>query len=98
MSKKKNQNTMVTVIVTHEVKNYSDWRKVYDEDEKNRSNAGINMTGVYQCVEDPNVITVVGEAQSVEVCKNFMENPDLKAAMEKGGVVGKPEVQILRKL
>ena len=89
---------MISVILSHEVKNYSNWRKVYDEDEKNRSKAGLNLTGVYQSIDNPNMITLIGEAPSVEALKKFMANPDLKAAMEKGGVVGMPEVKILHKL
>ena len=89
---------MVTVILSHEVKDYSTWRKVYDEDEKNRSKAGLNLTGVYQSVDHPNMITMIGEAPGVEAIKNFMANPGLKAAMEQGGVIGMPEVKIIRKL
>ncbi|MBL7971450.1 MAG: DUF3764 family protein [Prolixibacteraceae bacterium] len=89
---------MTTVIVTHEVKNYSDWRKVYDADEVNRSKAGMNVTGVYKSVENPNLITIVGEAPSAEALMQFFSNPELKAAMEKGGVLGVPEVRMLHKV
>jgi hypothetical protein len=88
---------MKTVIITHEVKNYSNWRKVYDADEVNRSKAGINLTGVYQSVNNPNLITLVGEAPSVEVLTTFMSSPKLKAAMEEGGVIGMPDAKILNK-
>jgi len=98
MSKKINQNRMITVIISHEVKNYSNWRKVYDEDEINRSKAGINLTGVFESVDNPNMITMIGEAPSLEAIKNFMANPELKAAMELGGVISKPEVKLLRRL
>jgi hypothetical protein len=98
MSKKINQNRMITVILSHEVKNYSNWRKVYDDDEKNRSKAGIKLTSVLESVDNPNMITMIGEAPSLEAIKNFMANPDLKAAMELGGVISKPEVKLLRKL
>lgn len=89
---------MTTVIVTHEVKNYSDWRKVYDADEVNRSKAGMKVTGLYQSVDNSNMVTVVGEAPSLEAVKQFMSNPELKAAMEKGGVLGVPDVRVLRKV
>ena len=89
---------MVTVIVSHEVKNYLDWRKVYDEDETNRSKAGINLKSVYQSTDNANMITMIGEAPSVEVIDNFMSNPVLKAAMQQGGVISKPEVKLLREV
>ena len=89
---------MVTVIITHECKNYSDWRKVFDADEVNRLKAGFKSTGVYHSVENANKITIIGEAPSVEVIQGFMSNPELKAAMERGGVISKPEVKILNKI
>ena len=88
---------MVTVIISHEVKNYSNWRIVFDEDEVNRSKAGFKSTGVYQSVGNPNNITIIGEAPSVEAINGFMTNPALKAAMEKGGVLSMPDVKILSK-
>lgn len=89
---------MKTVIVTHEVKNYSEWRKAYDADEVNRSKAGFKITGEYQAVDNPNNITIIGEVPSTEAIQNFMANPDLKEAMEKGGVIGMPEVKVLDKV
>ena len=88
---------MVTVIISHECKNYSVWRKVFDADEVNRSKAGFKSTGVYHSFDNANKITIIGEAPSVEAIKSFMVNPELKAAMEKGGVLGMPEVKILSK-
>jgi hypothetical protein len=89
---------MVTVIISHECKNYSEWRKVFDADEVNRSRAGFKSTALYHSVDNANKITIVGEAPSVEAIKSFMANPELKAAMERGGVIGMPDVKILNKI
>jgi hypothetical protein len=89
---------MVTVVISHECKNYSDWRKVFDADEINRSKAGFKSTGVYHAIENPNKITIFGEAPSVEAIQGFMANPALKEAMEKEGVIGMPEVKLLSKI
>jgi len=86
---------MVTVIISHECKNYSDWRKVFDADEGNRLKAGFKSTGVYHSSDNANII---GEAPSVEAIKGFMANPALKEAMEKGGVIGMPDVKILSRI
>ncbi len=88
---------MITVIITHKVKNYSDWRKVYDADAENRSRAEFKISGVFQAVDNPNKVTLIGETPSVEAFSGFMSNPALKAAMEKGGVTGMPDVKILSK-
>jgi len=89
---------MTTVIISHEVKDYADWKKVYDADDVNRSKSGIHITGLYHSVENSNMITLVGEAPSVEAVTQFMSNPLLKEAMERGGVLGVPEVKILSKI
>jgi hypothetical protein len=89
---------MTTVIISHEVKNYADWKKVFDADEVNRTKAEFKVTGLYQSVDNSNMITLVGEAPSIDAVKLFMSNPLLKEAMEKGGVIGMPDVRMLRKL
>lgn len=89
---------MKTAIITHEVKNYSDWRKVYDADDVNRTKAGFHITGVYQSVNNPNLVTIIGETHTEEALTSFMANPKLKEAMEQGGVIGLPDVKILDKV
>jgi quinol monooxygenase YgiN len=89
---------MKTVILTHEIKNYPEWRKVFDADEANRAKAGLQISAVYHSVDNPNMITMIGVAPSMEALTTFMSNPELKAAMEKAGVIGIPEVKILNKL
>ena len=89
---------MKTVIVISEVKNYSDWRKVYDADKENRLKAGFHVTGEYQSVDNPNKVTLIFEAPSMEAITSFMASPKLKAAMEQGGVIGMPDVKILNKI
>jgi len=88
---------MVTVIVSHEIKSYPEWRKVFDADEVNRSKAGFKSTGVFHSVDNPNLITIIGEAPSVQAIQGFMSNPALKEAMEKGGVISVPDVKLLSK-
>jgi len=64
----------------------------------NRLKAGFKSKGVYHSVDNANNITIIGEVPSVEAIKGFMTNPELIAAMEKGGVTGMPDVKILNKI
>lgn len=89
---------MVTVILSHEVSNYSDWKKGFEEGESFRQQAGVKTNGVYNSVDNPNLVTVIAEFPSKEAVHGFINNPNLKADMEKAGVVGMPEVKILSKL
>jgi hypothetical protein len=86
---------MITAILTHEVKNFSEWRLVFDSDEKRRLKAGIRMNKVYQAVDNPNKITMIGKASSLEAFQKFMSDPDLKEKMEMGGVISMPDVRFV---
>ena len=85
----------VTVIITHEVKEYASWRKVYDADETNRRAAGMKVWGVYADVKNPNIISIIGTFPSAAALEGFVSSPKLKEAMDKGGVMGKPDVKVL---
>jgi hypothetical protein len=86
---------MVTAILTHEVKNYPEWRVIFDSDKERRLKAGIRMNKVYQSADNPNKITMIGKASSLEVFQSFMSDPELKEKMEKGGVISMPEVRFV---
>ena len=89
---------MVTVILSHEVKNFSEWKKVFDADETNRQQAGVKTHGIYTAVDNPNLVSVINEIPSLEALNEMMSNPDMKAKMEAAGVIGMPEVKILKKM
>ena len=93
--KKPAHHEKVVVIITHEVKEYSSWRKGYDADEPNRKQAGFNVSGVYTDVRNPNMVTIIGEFTSAAAVDAFMTSPKLKEVMEKAGVVNKPDVKVL---
>jgi quinol monooxygenase YgiN len=85
----------VVVIVTHEVKDYSAWRKGYDADEPNRKSGGFKVWGVYADAKNPNMITIIGGFPNAAAADAFTNSPKLKEAMEKAGVVNKPDIKVL---
>ncbi|MCA0446140.1 MAG: antibiotic biosynthesis monooxygenase [Bacteroidetes bacterium] len=88
---------MINVILSHVVGDFAGWKKGFDDGEAFRSANGVKTIGVYQAVDNPNSITVITEFPSIEAVNGFMNNPQLQADMAKAGVVGKPEVKILKK-
>jgi hypothetical protein len=89
---------MVKVILTHEIANYSDWKKVFDAGEPLRQQADFKTLGIYNSVDNSNLITIVGECPSAETFHKFLTNPNLKSDMEKAGVKGMPEIKVLNKI
>ena len=95
MKKEPAQSGAVTVIVTHEVKEYTSWRKVYDADEPNRKMMGFKVWGVYRDAKSPNWVSIIGTFPNAGAVDAFMASPKLKEAMENAGVLGKPDVKVL---
>ena len=91
-------NTMKTVIISHEVNNFSDWKTGFDVHEKVRASFGIKVESVNQSDANPNHVTVICNFPNMEAVNGFINSPDLHEAMEKGGVIGKPDVKILNRV
>jgi hypothetical protein len=84
--------TDVRMYVRHEVTDYAAWRKVYDDFDATRRKLGVTEQAVYWSVDNRNDVTVTHDFRSAEQAKAFAASPDLKAAMERGGVKGTPEI------
>ena len=82
----------VRMFIRHDVTDYATWRKAYDGFDATRRKLGVTAQAVYRSVDDPNDVTVTHDFASVEKAKTFAASPDLKAAMEKGGVKGTPQI------
>ena len=85
------QTAGVRMFVRHDVSDYAAWRKVYDSD-VNRKHHGVTGQAVYQSAENPNDVTVTHDFKTEEAAKAFAARPELKAAMEKAGVTGTPQI------
>jgi hypothetical protein len=82
----------VRMFVRHEVADYGVWRKSYDAFAPVQKKWGVIYEAVYQSTDDPNDVTVIHDFHSLEKAKAFAALPELKAAMEKGGVKGAPQI------
>ena len=51
---------------------------------------------IYRDASDPNKLTVIFEWDSLENAKKYASSPELKAAMERAGVEGKPSIYFLK--
>jgi hypothetical protein len=89
---------MITTILSHEVKNYNIWRKVFDADADNLEKIGLKVTGMYISIKNPKKVTLICELPSIDSIKNFFSKPDLVDLMKRGGIIGIPEIKILNKV
>ena len=82
----------VRMFVRHEVADYGAWKKSYDAFAPTQKKLGVIYKAVYQSTDDPNDVTVIHDFHSLEKAKAFAASAELKAAMEKSGVKGAPQI------
>ena len=89
---------MVTVIVQHEVKNFTEWKKVFDADKPNLAKAGVKLNGLYTSVKNPNDVTMIYEAPGPELFDKILSDPIRQEDIKRAGVISVPNVAILDKV
>jgi hypothetical protein len=82
----------VRMFVRHEVADFGAWKKSYDAYAPTQKKMGVIYQAVYQSVDNPNDVTVIHDFHSLEQARAFATSADLKAAMEKSGVKGAPQI------
>ena len=82
------QQLTENLTIHHKVKDYPAWRKGYDEHEKSRLAAGVTNGRVFRSAEDQNDVLIVMDVADAAKARAWLGGSDLKAAMEKAGVVG----------
>jgi quinol monooxygenase YgiN len=86
---------MASILIQHKVKDFAEWKKAFDSNIGLRTSSGELSAQVFRDASDPNSLTVINKWTSLESAQKFAQNPELKAAMEKAGVVGAPQVYFL---
>jgi len=82
---------MKSLIIRHKVKDFSSWKKGYDDHAGARAAAGLGKGRVTRSVEDPNEVILIFEVGDMAKAKAFGASDDLKAAMRTAGVIDKPD-------
>jgi hypothetical protein len=81
------------VTIHLKVKDYATWRAGYDGHEKNRVSAGITNGRVFRRAEDPNDVVILQDVADVAKARTWLGSDDLKAVMQKSGVIGSPNIR-----
>jgi hypothetical protein len=93
-------NTIVTtpetmMIVRNQVTNYDKWLTGFEGHDSLKLANGLHNYVVGRSVEDPNMLLVATKADDIAKAKAFGSSAELKQAMQKDGVVGKPMVSLV---
>ena len=76
---------MVKVVGNFEVKEWSHWKKMFDEHSGPREAAGIKTIYVGHELENPNKVHIVMETLAADTMQKFMQNEENAKVIEKSG-------------
>jgi heme-degrading monooxygenase HmoA len=86
---------MAVLLIQFHVKDYGEWRKIFDSSQSVRKSYGGISSQVYRDSRDPNAVTVVNKWDTVANAQKFAASSELKEAQMKAGVLGVPAVLFL---
>jgi hypothetical protein len=83
-------STDKVAIIQHPVADYARWRPFFDADDSARKVFGLTAIGVGKGIDDPNQLIIYLKMEDTARANAFRNRPELKAAMDSGGVTGPP--------
>lgn len=89
---------MTNMFISHEVKDFQEWKKVFDSFSGLRASNGEISSLIFRDVSNPNKLTVINKWDTLANAQKFSTSPEIRAAMEKAGVIGHPTVQFLNEV
>ena len=86
------------MIVRHKVRDYGQWRPIFDQHAEMQRAAGLINPRVYHSADsNKSEIVVVFDTEDTKKAKEFAASADLKEAMTKAGVIRHPKRCRLRR-
>lgn len=84
------------MLVRHKVRDYSEWKRGYDEHLPKRNEAGLTEKLLLQNTQDPNEVIALFAAADLDKAKAFSASDDLHQTMQQVGVIDKPDIYFLK--
>ncbi len=88
---------MAYLLFEHEIEDFDRWKPVYDGHEPSRKRAGLREVLLLQSSENPRFVVLLFEVEDIKRARDFLDSDDIRDAMKRAGVVGKPVINFLNK-
>jgi hypothetical protein len=96
---KQREDAMGMMIVRHKVRDYGQWRPIFDGHAEMQRAAGLINPRVYHSADsNKSEIVVVFDTEDTKKAKEFAASADLKEALMKAGVLDTPTIYLLESI
>ena len=90
---------MGMMIIRHKVRDYGQWRPIFDAHAEMQKAAGLSNPRVYHSADsNKSEIVVVFDTDDTRKAKEFAASTDLKEVMAKSGVLDAPTIYFLESI
>ena len=89
---------MATVIISGQVRDFNQWKKVFEAAYEMRTANGELSANIYQDQNDPNKVITIREWDSLQKAQRYTQSPEFRQAMQEAGAIGEPHFQFLNQL
>ena len=86
---------MAYLLIKGSVKDYGAWKPVFDSLSDFRKRTGEKSHQILRQDDGDNNVVILFEWDNLDNARSYAASPELKDAMQRGGVRGKPEILFL---
>jgi len=83
------------LLVRHKVKEFHEWKRVFDSHYAAQRDAGLRIEKVWRNLYEPNEVFLYFEVMDLAKARGFVFSPQVPKAQEESGVVDKPDIYFL---
>lgn len=83
------------LLVRHKVKEFHEWKRVFDAHKDAQRSAGLRIDKVMRNLYEPNEVFLFFEVLDLAKARGFVNSPQVPNAQAESGVVDKPDIYFL---
>jgi hypothetical protein len=83
------------LLVRHKVKEYDQWKRVFDTHKKVQLDSGLRIEKVMRNLYEPNEVFLFFEVTDLAKARGLVFSPQMPEAQADSGVVDKPDIYFL---
>jgi hypothetical protein len=83
------------LLVRHKVKEYHEWKRVFDTHKDLQRNSGLRIERVMRNLYEPNEVFLLFEVTDLAKARGFVLSSEVATAQAESGVVDKPDIYFL---
>ncbi|MGB7730753.1 MAG: hypothetical protein WBL50_22185 [Candidatus Acidiferrum sp.] len=83
------------LLVRHKVKEYHEWKRVFDTHKEAQRHSGLRIERVMRNLYEPNEVFLLFEVTDLAKARGFVFSSEVPSAQAESGVVDKPDIYFL---